>query len=260
MYPRRTANEWTFLIRSSRIGYPQIFVDRQSVIQVLYENLESPANVLTNKRVDRIEHEEEKVTVHTQDGSTYTGDFVVGADGIHSTVRKEMWKTAQEKKSNLFDCDPLQGKTSMLLNLTLTKEFADLQCESKCIFGISRRPTNMPSSPLQLNAFFENCNYMILTAPEDRLYWFLFTPADKTLGKDIPRYSKEDETALAELHFQDRLAENLTFEDIYVNRLQTTLVSIEDHVFPRWHYRRIITIGDAAHKVSKCMKLLYDRF
>lgn len=124
-----------------------------------------------------------------------------------------------------------------------------LQCESKCIFGISERPTSFPQPPLQLNAFFKDCNYMILSAPQDRLYWFLFTGVDKVFGKDIPRYSKEDERVLAEQHFQDQLSGTATFEDLYANRLQTTLVSTEDHVFPRWHYRRVITIGDAAHKV-----------
>lgn len=33
------------------------------------------------------------------------------------------------------------------------------------------------------------------------------------------------------------------------NGQQTTLVAVEDHVFPRWSFKRIITIGDAAHKV-----------
>ncbi|KAF2010913.1 FAD/NAD(P)-binding domain-containing protein [Aaosphaeria arxii CBS 175.79] len=216
-----------------RIGYPQIFVDRQSVIQVLFDNLKFPERVLTNKRVNRVENHQDKVTVVTKDGSTYTGDFVVGADGIHSTVRQEMWRAAHEEQSNLFSSDPFQ----------------DLQCESKCIFGISRKPAALPKSPLQINAFFKNCNYMIISAPEDRIYWFLFAPLDKVFGKDIPKFSKEDERALAEKHFQDRLTDDMLFEDLYENRLQTSLVSTEDHVFPRWHYRRIITIGDAAHKL-----------
>ncbi|EGY18401.1 FAD binding domain-containing protein [Verticillium dahliae VdLs.17] len=40
----------------------------------------------------------------------------------------------------------------------------------------------------------------------------------------------------------------MTFEDLYTHGQQITLVSVEDHVFPRWHYRRILTAGDAAHK------------
>lgn len=71
----------------------------------------------------------------------------------------------------------------------------------------------------------------------------------KATGNEIPRFTKEDEIALAEEHFSDQVAESTTFEDVYRNRLQTALVALEEHVFERWHFGRIITIGDAAHKV-----------
>ncbi|PNH51023.1 hypothetical protein VD0003_g6179 [Verticillium dahliae] len=53
---------------------------------------------------------------------------------------------------------------------------------------------------------------------------------------------------LAEQHLGDSISETMTFEDLYTHGQQITLVSVEDHVFPRWHYRRILTAGDAAHK------------
>lgn len=99
---------------------------------------------------------------------------------------------------------------------------------------------------------------MVISAPGDRYYWFLFTGVDKVFGKDIARYTKEDEVELAKQHFGDQLTETTSFEDLYAHKLQTSLVSIEDHVFPRWHYRRILTVGDAAHKVSprvQCSKI-----
>ncbi|KAK4159880.1 hypothetical protein QBC43DRAFT_347626 [Cladorrhinum sp. PSN259] len=217
-----------------RIGYPQTFVDRQHVLQILFDSLKHKDRVLTNKRVECVEHGEGNVSVYTKDGSKYTGDILIGADGIHSTVRKEMWRIAHDAKSNLFQQDPLRN----------------LQCESKCIFGISKRPPGVPlSPPQQIVAFFKNSNCVIVSAPEDRCYWFLFTPADKVYGIDIPRYTKDDELELAKKHYGDQLTETITFEDLYRHRLQTALVSIEDHVFSRWHYRRILTVGDAAHKL-----------
>ncbi|RYO53648.1 hypothetical protein AA0116_g10503 [Alternaria tenuissima] len=216
-----------------RIGYPQVFIDRQDALQILFNNLKSKERVLTNKRVCRVEHEASGVKVFTKDGSTYTGDFVVGADGVHSAIRQEMWRIADEDGLDVFKSDPVR----------------DLQCESMCIFGISKRPSGLTASPLRLNAFFKDCNYLVISAPEDRTYWFLITETPKAFGKDIPRYTKEDEQALVERHLQDRITDKVTFEDLYANRLQTTLVSVEDNAFTRWHYRRIITTGDAAHKV-----------
>ncbi|KAJ3503677.1 hypothetical protein NLJ89_g8326 [Agrocybe chaxingu] len=213
--------------------YQQIFIDRQMLLQVLFDKLKFKDRVLTKKRVTRVDMAEGQVNVHTADGSVYSGDVVVGADGVHSAIREEMWRNAKESNSGLFQPDEESG----------------LQAVSKCIFGISKRPTGLPATPLQINAFFKDCNYMILSAPGDRLYWFLFTEMDKAYGKDIPKFTKEDERRLAEQHFGDRVTNSTTFQDIYNNGLHTTLVALEDHVFPRWHYRRIIIIGDAAHKV-----------
>lgn len=35
------------------------------------------------------------MSVRTRDGSTFYGDLVVGADGVHSKVRREMWRLAE---------------------------------------------------------------------------------------------------------------------------------------------------------------------
>lgn len=90
----------------------------------------------------------------------------------------------------------------------------------------------------------------MLSAPQDRLYWFLFKNMNKATGSEIPRFTKEDEMALAKEYFSDQVAGSTTFGDVYRNRLQTALVALEEHVFERWHFGRIITIGDAAHKVD----------
>ena len=92
-----------------RIGYPQIFIDRQIALQILFNNLKSKERVLTNKRVFRVEHEASGVKVFTKDGSTYTGDFVVGADGVHSAIRQEMWRIADEDGLDVFKSDPVRG-------------------------------------------------------------------------------------------------------------------------------------------------------
>ncbi|EGU80925.1 hypothetical protein FOXB_08551 [Fusarium oxysporum f. sp. conglutinans Fo5176] len=219
--------------RCFRTGYPQIFIDRQMLLQILFDNIQSKDRVMTRKRVVRVETAENHVRVHTQDGFTYTGDIVVGADGVHSAVRKEMWRNGVESDPSSFRPD----------------EDKVLAADSKCIFGISKRPKSLPASALQINAFFDRRNYMMLSAPGDRLYWFMFQDMDRTTGSDIPRFTTEDQVNLAKKHFDDQVTASTTFGDVYENRLQTALVSLEEHVFSRWYFRRIITIGDAAHKV-----------
>ncbi|EKG11620.1 Monooxygenase FAD-binding protein [Macrophomina phaseolina MS6] len=82
----------------NRHGYDVIFVDRQMVLQALYNHLKAKDKVLTNKRVVDVSLETGGVKVTTKDGTSYQGDILVGADGIHSHVRSEMWRIADQVK------------------------------------------------------------------------------------------------------------------------------------------------------------------
>lgn len=223
------------------------------LLQALFENLHFKDRVLTRKRVVRVDTVEGCVHVETEDGSKYTGDIVVGADGVHSAVRKEMQRNSLELGPGRFQADKNDGSSSRARSLpskiTTDPLSTGLIADSKCIFGISKRPESLPSTALQINAFFDGRNYMMLSAPQDRLYWFLFKDMKRTTGSDIPKFTEDDEITLAKEHFGDQVTGSTTFGDVYRNRLQTALVPLEEHVFDRWHFKRIITIGDAAHKV-----------
>lgn len=94
-------------------------------------------------------------------------------------------------------------------------------------------------------------SYLIIHAPMNRTYWFLFKAVERTVrGKDIPKYSKEQMEDLAQEHIDDKICETVTFGALYGNRIMSTLVPLEEYVFEKWHYKRIITIGDASHKVN----------
>lgn len=71
-----------------------LFLDRQTVLKVLFENIQDKSKLLTGKCVVNIKLEDDGVTVTTKDGSVYNGDICIGADGIHSNVRSEMWRNA----------------------------------------------------------------------------------------------------------------------------------------------------------------------
>ena len=60
------------------------------------------SKILSNKCVANIDHSDDKVVVSFADGSSYEGDIIVGADGIHSAVRKEMWRHANRATPGLI--------------------------------------------------------------------------------------------------------------------------------------------------------------
>ncbi|KAK1719425.1 hypothetical protein CaCOL14_006112 [Colletotrichum acutatum] len=76
------------------LGHPMICIDRQMLIQVLYENLKHKDRVLSSERVVSVDFTDSRAHVTTKDSKVFGGDIVVGADGIRSTVRKEMWREA----------------------------------------------------------------------------------------------------------------------------------------------------------------------
>lgn len=68
------------------------------VLQVLYNHIKDKSKVITGKRVHRIDQTPQDGVVTTEDGSKFRGDIIVGADGIHSTTRAEMWRIAREEQ------------------------------------------------------------------------------------------------------------------------------------------------------------------
>lgn len=50
--------------------------------------------IRTSKEVTNIKDLESGVVVETKDGAKYSGSILVGADGVHSRIRQEMWRLA----------------------------------------------------------------------------------------------------------------------------------------------------------------------
>lgn len=80
------------------------------VLQVLYENIRDKTKILTKKRVEKVEMTDDGVAVTTSDKSSYKGDILVGADGIHSSVRGEMWRIANEMSPGWISPDEHSGE------------------------------------------------------------------------------------------------------------------------------------------------------
>jgi hypothetical protein len=55
---------------------------------------------------------------------------------------------------------------------------------------------------------------------------------------------------LAAAHANDPLNAHLRFGELYDSKTTATLQALPEVVFTRWHYGRIMTIGDAAHKFN----------
>jgi 2-polyprenyl-6-methoxyphenol hydroxylase-like FAD-dependent oxidoreductase len=82
-----------------------MFVERRSLLQVLFDNIKDKTKVLTDHHVEQILSSSETVRVRVKSGVIITGDILVGADGVHSTVRREMWRQAEKLAPGYFPKD-----------------------------------------------------------------------------------------------------------------------------------------------------------
>jgi hypothetical protein len=135
------------------------------------------------------------------------------------------------------DCNPL------------TFVFSGVPCAYKCIWGISNPVKGVEPGSIHV-IMGKNQSYSVFTGP-GKLHWLLYVRNPQMMyGKGVPKYTVEDEQRLAEQHFGDPINEYITFGDVYKSRIVSGLTPLHEYQWKTWHFERIMTIGDACHKVS----------
>ncbi|KAF3025504.1 hypothetical protein E8E14_007727 [Neopestalotiopsis sp. 37M] len=215
-----------------RHGYPMLFFDRQWLLKVLYDCVQQKDRILVNQRVETIKPTETGVEVLTASGQTFTGDVVIGADGIHSTVRREMRRIAEATRPGYFRAD----------------EEDKVPCHYKCSFGIAKEVEGWPKSE-QCFTLGRGKSFLVASGPENRCYWFLFVKLPEPLyGKNIPRYSREDEAQFIKDNGSLQITEELTFAQVFAKRETSALTALHEVTYDKWFLDRMLLIGDSAHK------------
>ncbi|KAF2835087.1 FAD/NAD(P)-binding domain-containing protein [Patellaria atrata CBS 101060] len=216
-----------------RHGYEGAFLDRQLVLQALHKHVRERNRIYCNKKVTHVDHLLDGITVYCTDGTSYHGSIVVGADGVRSKIREEMWRMADEQEPGAI---PLKDRVA------LTTEF-------KCLFGFST-PVKQVEEGMYDVVYAQGKSLMFI-AGKGKTYFFLFEQMDRVYSVDeIPRFTKSDAKAFAEKHGNLGLFPNrsVTFSDVWRNRQFYTLTATEEANFERWTWGRFVCAGDSAHK------------
>ncbi|KAJ0116051.1 hypothetical protein J7T55_004996 [Diaporthe amygdali] len=217
---------------NGRLGYPSIFFDRQWLLRILHDHLAHKDRVKLNKKITQIKLLSDGVEVLTKDGDTFKGTIVVGADGIYSTVRAEMFRLASEIQPDYFD----------------PEELNKVPCYYKCSFGIAKDVPNWNYEQLNM-VRSDGASQMLISGPDGRVYWFFFSQLPETkYGNAIPKYTKEDEAQFVKENAHRPITETINFGHVYERRISSTLTPLHEKVFEKWFFRRICIMGDAAHK------------
>lgn len=126
----------------------------------------------------------------------------------------------------------------------------DLPCEYNCIFGISRPCQGIVPGGLH-EVFRHGSSYLISGGQNGRVYWFRFEKLPQRLhGTKIPRYTQKDLEEALDRASNDPILPGLTFSELIENRITAVLTPLPEYVYKKWHFDRIFTLGDSAHKVK----------
>ncbi|KAJ5693543.1 hypothetical protein N7536_003955 [Penicillium majusculum] len=215
-------------------GYPIISIDRQKVLEILLNLYPEKSKVLTNKRVSEVRLGEHRASVLTDDGSMFEGDLIVGADGVHSRTRSEMWRLADDIDSGYIS---QSDKTA-------------LKVEYACVFGISK-PIHGLETGEHINRYGDQFSVITFHGKDGRVFWFIIQKLNQPYDyPNVPRYSPNDAADLCSKLSHVSILGDIRVEDLWRNRLVVSMTALEEGLLETWHFNRIVLLGDSVHKMT----------
>ncbi|KAK4075352.1 uncharacterized protein Triagg1_4473 [Trichoderma aggressivum f. europaeum] len=219
-------------------GIRHVAFHRAEFVQSLYDQLpeEVKPNILMGKKVLDIQSGEKKVKVVCDDGSTYEGDLVLGADGVHSQTRKIMRKLAVE-------ADPI---------VTWDPE-VPFTASYRCLWATFKRPTAMGDS---CETQHKDTSVMYVTGKE-RGWIFLYEKLPEPT-KERTSYTSEDVEAMGNQFAEYPITDNLKVKDVFPDRITGGMSDLQEGICNNWGWGRIVLAGDSIHKLTPNAGLGYQ--
>ncbi|KAB8217940.1 hypothetical protein BDV33DRAFT_232460 [Aspergillus novoparasiticus] len=211
-----------FKLSQVRHGYPVIFLTRQQALDVLWNRLPDKRCVLTGKKVVEMQQSSTEATVQCLDGSTYTGDIVVGADGVHSIIHKEICR--QMDTVQLEDSLPSEDKGMVM--------------QYRGVFGILKSVTGIREGEMH-NVFVKGASILVIGC-KDHVFWIVGVKMERTYyASEALRFDQSQlEDSLAFL-MNKYVCAGVQFKEIYQRTIRCNQLPLEE-----------ACIGDSVHKMT----------
>jgi len=187
-----------------------VAIHRARLHQVLLEHIGN-AKIHLNKKLKFLVQDEQGVKLAFEDGTTYTSDIIIGADGIHSAVRK-----------SLFDNTTLRdAKQICWRGISKVKIDAKFKGELNEIWGTGKR-------------------FGFVHISDERVYWFGLT------NKDAFNNGKSDVNDIfSDFHPTVQNIINETSKDKIIQGEIWDLKPLD-----KWYKGAVCLVGDSCHATT----------
>ncbi|KAF7520893.1 hypothetical protein G7054_g12620 [Neopestalotiopsis clavispora] len=224
-------------ILRERHGYSNIFLSRHILLGIIYGQIREKERILVHQKVISIDHQSDHVLVNTQDGSVFRGQIVIGTDGVHSTIRKEIWRLANETDPSLIPAEDLDS----------------VACEHACLFGVADAIPEIPAGDMVAVSGHGTTAACCSASGEAFFFWFWALPRGQrscSIDSIPPITDKMKQEELLRAGKEILTDGGLTFRTVLERARFSACTALPHYVLKRWHFGRVMVIGDAAHKFN----------
>lgn len=196
-------------------------------MRMLYQRLPDPTKILLDKEVVSLQSTASGVTVTCADKSIYTGSIIIGADGVHSSVRQ-------------------------LMNEAAGKKDEPFVASYRGLYGYAKRSPELEPATLY-ETHSANLTVQLIVAEEQQ--HFLVYERLPQPTRERTRYTPEDADAVAQKYADVRFpstkpGEWVSFGDVWAQKQWAVLGNLEEGIVKTWYEGRSVLVGDAVHKMT----------
>ncbi|KAF9169833.1 hypothetical protein BGX20_009772 [Mortierella sp. AD010] len=226
-------------LSAKETGYDSVLFARPRLYELMKKQI-PPNKISLGKKVLTVKEKDDKVLISCSDGSIYEGDLLIGADGAHSAVRQNIFKTMDEL--DILPKDDLESFHIGYINMVGVAT-VDSEKYPQTNDGIAHFVTVLGK---------DNTNWNVAKVPDNQICWALGVQLSPTEAKVQHFRNSEwgpeaNETMLEEFGSKP-CPWGGVMKDIF-DATPKNLISkvfLEEKIFKTWHHSRAVLIGDGS--------------
>ncbi|CBF70352.1 hypothetical protein AN6018.2 [Aspergillus nidulans FGSC A4] len=224
----------------TEIGYPFSALTRRNLLYALFNTLEGRSKVKVGAKVvgiDRSTESNGQLTVTTENGEHYTGDIVVGADGVHGITLKEMERLTEPPASP-----------------ALVKDKSKMTVDYMCLFGMTTPSKEMTATMKPGEIYtrsYLHAFWTIIPNFDTTINWFVMIKLDRTyVHPNVPRWPQREVKAKLEELGGYPLYGQIRFRDLCQRTSSVASTPTPEGILESWTSGRIAGVGDTVFKLT----------